>query len=393
MRCSLLDYGMYFYPEKDNLALDKPCCTFHTDSSNKNLGKLNKISLMDLPKTFDNSIRKLAIQSLEEGKKYPGCSTCWKHEDSNYPSMRTRTNEIGMTGPKGKLKYLELNTGNTCNIQCVMCNPNDSLKTKEYIPIRKKYFQSENKKWDNSLYARGLQKKHIDDIDFDIFSDLEILKSTGGETFYSKQYWYFLEKLIEKGYAKNINLINVTNNTIALDDDKLRIFNCFNKIKIFSSVDGIGNLCESVRAGSIWNDVENNVKHLIELSKQQPDKFKHTEPHSVVQFANVLQLDEIVDWWESIALDDFKGKQYFRILDDPVYYDIRNLSDDIKDLVIDKYKNSNKLAHVSNYIKNSKADEKYHNSDIGLNIFRESCKINKTDPNSSQTYRILANGI
>lgn len=274
-----------------------------------------------------------------------------------------------------------------------MCNPSDSLKTKEYIPIREKYLQYASNKWNDSLYARGLQKKHIDDIDFNIFSDLEILKSTGGETFYSKQYWYFLEKLIEKGYAKNINLINVTNNTIALDDDKLRIFNSFNKIKIFSSIDGIGNLCESVRAGSVWNDVENNVKHLIELSKQQPDKFKHTEPHSVVQFANVLQLDEIVDWWESIALDDFKRKQYFRILDHPEYYDIKNLSADIKNLVVDKYKNSDKLAHVSNYIKSSKTDKKYHNSNIGLNIFRESCKINKTDPNSSQTYRILMNGI
>ena len=54
-------------------------------------------------------------------------------------------------------------------------------------------------------YARGLRRTDIDELDFEIFKNLEYLKSTGGETFYSKEYWYMLEKFItQKGYAKNI---------------------------------------------------------------------------------------------------------------------------------------------------------------------------------------------
>ena len=28
MRCSLLDNGVFFYPERNNLSVDKPCCMF-----------------------------------------------------------------------------------------------------------------------------------------------------------------------------------------------------------------------------------------------------------------------------------------------------------------------------------------------------------------------------
>ena len=108
-----------------------------------------------------------------------------------------------------------------------------------------------------------------------------------------------LEKFIDKGYAQNITIINVTNNTIPLDKTKIEIFKNFKRVKIFSSVDGIGKLCESIRAGSVWHDVNNNIQHLIELNKEYPKIFSHTEPHTVVQYANALQLDEITNWWEN----------------------------------------------------------------------------------------------
>ena len=391
MRCSLLDYGLYFYPEEDNLALNKACCTFASGHLGRNnTHSLERISLSNLSDIFQDNHRIEAIKSLEKDEHFTSCNSCWKHEKVGYPSMRTRVNSVGMSGEIGQLKYLELNTGNTCNIQCVMCNPSDSLKTKMYIPIREKYDQKNlGKKWD-SLYARGLRRTDIDELDFEIFKNLEYLKSTGGETFYSKEYWYMLEKFISKGYAKNITIINVTNNTIPLDDNKLDIFKQFKKVKIFSSVDGIGDLCESVRAGSKWKDVQENIKHLIELSNQYPDIFVHTEPHSVVQFANALQLDEIVNWWESVAMDDYKDKQYFRILDDPKYYDIKNLDQSIKDSIIKKYEKYNKLNHVVKYLETTTCEI---DQNIGLSIFEESCKINNTKADSSEIYRIIKHGI
>ena len=62
-------------------------------------------------------------------------------------------------------------------------------------------------------------------------------------------------------------------------------------------------------------------------------------------------------------------------------------------MAIEKYENNKKLKHVSSYIEKSKSDDRYQDSDIALNIFRESCKINNTNPEISDTYRIMQNGI
>ena len=382
MKCSLLDHGLYFYPEKDNLAYNKACCTFSAN-------KLNRISLSNLSNIFQDEHRISAINALKNNEDFVSCNSCWKHEKVGYSSMRTRVNDLGIKGKHGQLKYLELNTGNTCNIQCVMCNPNDSMKTKMYIPIREKYKQFDSSRWEN-LYARGLRKSDIDALDFSVFKNLEYLKSTGGETFYSKEYWYMLEKFIDKGYAQNITIINVTNNTIPLDKTKLEIFKNFKRVKIFSSVDGIGELCESIRAGSVWNDVNDNIQHLIELHKEYPKIFSHTEPHTVVQYANALQLDEIVNWWEKISHPAFRTKQYFRILDQPSYYDIRNLNQKIKDKIQDRYRNIKKLKHVVNYLKTNNS---LHDSEMGYNIFSESCLINKVNPLSSHVHKEMEDAI
>ena len=81
----------------------------------------------------------------------------------------------------------------------------------------------------------------IDLIEWNYFDKLEFLKVTGGETFYTKEFWYFLEKLIEHGMSPNITLIVVTNNTVPLDDNKLDILKNPKRIKSYSSVDGIGD--------------------------------------------------------------------------------------------------------------------------------------------------------
>ena len=122
-----------------------------------------------------------------------------------------------------------------------------------------------------------------------------------------------VEKFIQQGLSKNISVIMVTNNTIRLDNEKIRILNEFKRINIFSSIDATDELCGVIRAGSTWEQVNENVQQLIDLHKQNPDKFLHTTPHGVVQFGNILQLHEIVQWWHNIAQDEYKNKMYFRI--------------------------------------------------------------------------------
>lgn len=403
MECSLLNNGLYFYPDEDNTALNKPCCTFGsgaTNTVNKDgkvrtlTNQLGRMNIQEADKFYNDSYRKLNIKLLNKGQKVEVCKSCWKHEDVGYPSMRTRLNELNFHDQSKKLKYLELNTGNTCNIQCIMCNPSDSLTTKKYYDYVNSTHPGIMSKYSQKLrFAkfRGLRKSDIDNINWEQFKDLEYLKSTGGETFYTKEYWYFLEKLIEKGMSKNITLMVVTNNTVELDKNKLNIYKQFNRIKVYSSLDGIGSLCDTIRAGSKWEDVEQNVKHLIELHKEFPKQFIHTEPHSVVQFANILQLDELINWWEEISSnEEFKNKHYLRILDQPKWYEIGMCPTFVKQQAIEKYKGIKKLSHIVKYLESSDTDEEY-NVKYTLPIFEETCRINGQSPFNSTSYEVIKN--
>ena len=40
MRCSLLENGVFFYPEKDKSSKDKPCCNFGTYTQSNSLHKI-----------------------------------------------------------------------------------------------------------------------------------------------------------------------------------------------------------------------------------------------------------------------------------------------------------------------------------------------------------------
>ena len=374
MECKLLSNGLFLYPEVDKTFQSKPCCHFRYKG-------IEKLDLNTVQNTFATPQRIEALQSLKDNIKYESCSTCWKHEDVGYPSMRTRINEIqDFDTTTDKITYLEFNTGNTCNIECIMCEPADSMRTKKYPH------------WNNiEAKARGYTKADIDNIDFSVLSNLKFLKATGGETFYTKSYWYLLEKFIEQGLSRNISIIIVTNNTIRLDSEKIRILNQFKRINIFSSIDATDELCGVIRAGSAWEQVDENVQQLIDLHKQNPDKFLHTTPHGVVQFGNILQLDEIVKWWHNIAQDEYKNKMYFRILSNPTFYDVKYTCNKIKANVVEAYKNIRELTHVADYCKHNMDKNDSQLQQQCLVMFEQACKLNNQNPDVSLAYRELKN--
>ena len=389
MHCSLLTNGLFYYPEAgDNTAFNRPCCVFKPDYKN-----MQRIGMHEISSFYKDKFRNNITDLLSIDKKPEPCNFCWKNEELGNPSMRTRVNVLNLHDDTNKLKYFELNTGNVCNIKCIMCNPKDSLVTKKYYEMVKDKFPTVSV--DNEKYTlgkhRGLKKSNIDSIDWKQFDKLEYIKATGGDTFYTKEFWYFLEKVIDNLAPNIISLIIVTNNTVQLDNYKIEILKKFKKIKIYSSVDGIGNLCNTIRAGSEWNVVNDNIKHLIELHEEYPDTFLHTEPHSVVQFANILQLDEIVDWWESTAInEEFKNKHYLRILDQPKWFEAGIVPKNVKDIATKRYKKIKKLNHVLKYLESFKSNEDYIVK-YTIPIFEEICKINNQNPYSSKAYEVIKN--
>ena len=92
-----------------------------------------------------------------------------------------------------------------------------------------------------------------------------------------------------------------------------------------------------------------------------------------------------------IVLVDNKYKIFFRILDEPKYFDIKYVPKSIKELVLSKYYNIQELEQISKYCtKNIDIVDKSIIENY-VNIFEQMCVINNTEPDSSLVYKELIN--
>jgi sulfatase maturation enzyme AslB (radical SAM superfamily) len=103
----------------------------------------------------------------------------------------------------------------------------------------------------------------------------------------------------------------------------------FKKIRINASVDAYGDLNRYIRYPTGWNLVEKNLAKFVEMSAQGKIDL---QVHCTVQIYNVLQLDKLFDYLESMDVTDI----HLNILDHPDYLNVRVLPADLKKLVAER---------------------------------------------------------
>jgi hypothetical protein len=112
------------------------------------------------------------------------------------------------------------------------------------------------------------------------------------------------------------------------------------KIEVWPSIDEVGDRAELIRAGTVWNKVEANLKAMMELDNII------VRPGMTIGAWNVCRLPEIIT--ELIEIGVIKSKKEFGInhdnffvnmLMDPKHYHVRILPDDFKQQIIKKLEN------------------------------------------------------
>src|SRR3954467_4134401 len=115
------------------------CCV----SSGGSGVNLNEHTLADY---WNSQFVKDVRRRMLAGKRVTACQHCYRLEEHGYKSHRLVENEvwqkkcgeevlqqlIGKTAADGTLdaavQYLDLRLGNTCNLQCIMCQPHESSR-------------------------------------------------------------------------------------------------------------------------------------------------------------------------------------------------------------------------------------------------------------------------
>jgi organic radical activating enzyme len=221
------------------------------------------------------------LKSLKEdfvaGRVPPTCHVCKHREDLGVKSTRMSATKNKSEGPFSYKKYnsedytveketvishLELRTSNLCNFKCRMCDP---LSSSEIARERNEYpiLSTFNV---NEEHIRNTKESSFEELKHIALDKLETLCLTGGEPSLIKQYYDFLDLLIEKDLNKNI-MVDVFTNCSVYNPLFIERLSKFYKVKFMMSIDGVGKTAEYQRKGTVWETVEKNIYTYVQMKE------------------------------------------------------------------------------------------------------------------------------
>ena len=289
-KCPLYNQGLYIEKITKDSAHISMCCYQRSSPT----------AYTDID--FDNNDYLTSIRASVNSNIPPTeCSECWKLEQLKYQSYRQ--GEIKAQQEHNLPEYnspvltnLLYNCENVCNLKCIICGPQySSLWRADYDKLGYKYI---------TPLANKKQTKHNNLVMSLDFTHLNKIHFQGGEPFLSKDHKEVLAKAQEAGSLQNIIVSYNTNGTILPDAETIELWKQAKLVKIFFSIDAIGESFNYVRYPGNWNQVHDNIVNGF---------FKIADPNIVfgigptVNITNAFYLADIFDWVDTYIPANLQG--------------------------------------------------------------------------------------
>jgi len=289
-----------------------------------------------------NHYREIRSRILKD-EKLEECSICFKEEETFYsawnkdtkdelPSKRRKENQKWLHVEKTKLKdsinsivtdptikYFDIRLSNLCNLKCRMCWPHFSSQivkeqqqfNKQGLPTHYKHYNVDE--WNTQKLWKSIDEQilHIEEITF-----------VGGEPTLHEDMYNLLDKLVEKGYSKNIRL-KITSNLTNIQQRLIESFKSFKSVVINGSIDGIEEFNDYIRHPSDWKTINKNIDKLLLID----DLKLNLTP--VIQIYNIFNLRNLIEWYVKKWIKTEKGENFLLSLDllyDPNYLSVKLLN-------------------------------------------------------------------
>jgi pyruvate-formate lyase-activating enzyme len=302
-----------------------PCCN-----------TVNKFGLGTTIEEYKNHPQLLEFQKqFLDGESPLACHNCQLQEKIQNKSMRTDAvadydNKIFTTT---KLDFIHYSQSNICNFKCRSCAPkhshgiakeqdnHPSLRPAEYKPPIKKIITitEDNQDW---IIAN--------------IKDIRRLLLTGGEPTVMPEVRKIFEYL--KKYPQDQLQIMMTTNGSWTDAFWYDIIQSSPNLHITVSVDGVGPAAELIRHGTVWSQVEYNLRWLVKNAYS-------LDINTVVSRLNILNLYSLLKLCRELSISSMHvngGKQgdlglrhQFTICSIPRYMAINNWPDNFKPKILE----------------------------------------------------------
>jgi MoaA/NifB/PqqE/SkfB family radical SAM enzyme len=261
----------------------RTCCV-----GNVSIGNLNYTSIEEIQ---DSPILNQIRKSMLDNDFHDNCKSCIKLEQSSGLSpLREHYLKFYPNYNGFQLKNIDVRWNNTCNLSCMYCSPMfsstwaEKLNTPNSTPV---------KNYQDDLLNFILQ--HVDEIDE--------ITLVGGEPMLMKQNYELIAKLPD---SARISILT----NLSYDLERLpcmpKLLSRPRKNTIWNiSCENINQQFEYVRNGAKWNQLETNLKFLVQ---HWPDDVTINMVYSVF---GAFDLVETVQRFHQLGIKKFNFQSYF----------------------------------------------------------------------------------
>lgn len=335
-----------------------PCCESRLWSSNGE--EILKLGISTVEEVRNSKNFTLLREDMLSGKLNTSCDFCYSREAAGLDSKRTRENSKHNVDYNDIDKYkslplesIELRLGNICNAKCVICHPLASSKwnediTEEIHAIDKTYTEAIiTNTWfrDDEFYNSLLEKS----------DNIKHIWFNGGEPLLIKEHLKFLNKLVDLGITKNIELEYHTNGSL-ISNKMISLWQEFKFVKITLSLDDILDRFHYARFPLTFDKVENAIK-LLKTNNI------HYDIIPTVNLLNVYNMTNIYEYF----FDNYNKECIFSYLRFPKFQSIVNLPVEIKQKIINESRLPKRL---HNQLKHELYAEKSSGLSKAVNFYR-----------------------
>ena len=313
---------------------DKKCILPWISLETTPLGKVRPccLSTVEVPdidlttNTLQDAFRSPFMNGLREAfskNKQPGsCERCWSEEKAGKKSKREymlekfKDIDVDYENILGeKLQFLDLKLGNICNLKCRICGSWSSSKwAQEQVAQHGKGHIA--KDWLKQGQWPRKSNEFWENVD-SMLPDIKYFEFTGGEPFLIKQHFDLLERAVESGYAKDIDIHYNTNGTQY--PKQHTVWKDFKHVQIAFSIDNIGERFEYERDGAKWATVNRNIKKFLALKEQgYPLSFQICVTWNV---QNIFYMNDFLKWAKTSGINDI----HFNLMHDPEEFALSKL--------------------------------------------------------------------
>jgi pyruvate-formate lyase-activating enzyme len=250
-------------------------------------------SIVDFNNDFLTNNRNFYTQTGELPK---ACNQCVNNEKNGIISKRiTDLKNIASYSTVSKLKQIDYNCDNICNLKCIMCN---SICSSAWIDDAAKLgILNQN------YYIADPTKHNVAITGLDV-SELETIYFNGGEPWMTKDHINVLTYIKNNTNTKNVEVRYSTNGTFPVTKEMVDLWKNFKSIYVGFSIDAYGEAFEYIRNPGKWKEVEANILHFIEIQKLLIALNCNVNFHLGVTIGvqNIMHVRELVQWANTNAI-------------------------------------------------------------------------------------------